>query len=55
MTLDGLRQKAEIFARCSHEPVDNGQGAKTFGFDPHVGDDDVEVEFIRQLNRRRTA
>lgn len=55
MTLEGLRQKAEIFARRSREPVDNGQGAKTFGFNPHVSDDEVEVEFIRQLNKRRTA
>jgi DNA-binding transcriptional LysR family regulator len=55
MTLEGLRQKAEIFARRSREPVDNGQDAKTFGFDSHVSDDEIELEFIRQLNRRRTA
>jgi phage shock protein A len=55
MTLDGLRQKAEIFTRRSREPAGNGPGTKTFGFDPHIGDDEVEVEFIRQLNKRRTA
>jgi len=54
MTLDGLRQKAEIFTRGSREPAGSA-GAEAFDRDLVVSEDEVEVAFLREQNKRRTA
>jgi phage shock protein A len=55
ITLDGLRQKAEIFTRRSREPANGGEVAEAFGRELAVGDDEVEVAFLREQNKRRTS
>jgi phage shock protein A len=52
MTLDGLRQKAEIFTRRSWEPGGNGEVMDPVGRELAVSDDDVEVAFLREQNKR---
>lgn len=54
MTLEGLRQKAEIFAR---PPRESGVGAALEPFDrvPTVSDDEVEVAYLREQSKRRTV
>jgi hypothetical protein len=54
MSLDGLRQKAEIFTRGSREPAGSGS-AEAFDRDLVVSEDEVEVAFLREQNKRRTA
>jgi len=54
MTLDGLRQKAEIFNGRLREPAGNGGIAEPFVRDPAVSDDEVEVEFLREQSKRST-
>ena len=55
MTLDGLRQKAEIFSRRSRTPTSSAQAQEPFGVHHAVSDDEVEVAFLREQNKRRTA
>lgn len=55
MTLEGLRQKAEIFTRRSREPVDSAGAVDAFGRDLAVSDDEVEVAFLREQNRRSAS
>lgn len=55
MTVDGLRQKAEIFTRGSREPASSGDVAEPFGRDLAVSEDEVEVAFLREQNKRRTS
>jgi phage shock protein A len=54
MTLEGLRQKAEIFTRRSWEPGGIGEVIDPAGRERAVSDDDVEVAFLREQNKRRT-
>jgi phage shock protein A len=54
ISLDGLRQKAEIFTRGSREPAGSGS-AEAFDRDLVVSEDEVEVAFLREQNKRRTA
>jgi phage shock protein A len=54
MTLEGLKQKAEIFARRPSEPAGSGDVAQPFGRDPTVSDDEVEVAFLREQSKRKT-
>jgi phage shock protein A len=49
MALEGLRQKAEIFARRPACAVD------AFPRDLAVGDDEVEVAFLREQSRRKPS
>ncbi|HZD51885.1 MAG TPA: PspA/IM30 family protein [Woeseiaceae bacterium] len=55
MTLEGLRQKAEIFTSRAREPVDHPVAADAFGRDLTIGDDEVEVAFLREQARRQTS
>jgi phage shock protein A len=55
MTLDGLRQKAEIFSRRSRTAAGSAQAQEPFGLHQAVSDDEVEVAFLREQNKRRTA
>jgi phage shock protein A len=55
MTLEGLRQKAEIFNRRTREPGDNAGVVDAFGRDLAVSDDEVEVAFLREQARRRSS
>lgn len=50
VTLEGLRQKAEIFAR---RPATGATDA--FSRDLAVSDDEVEVAFLREQSRRRPS
>jgi phage shock protein A len=55
MTLDGLKQKAEIFTRRSREAASSGEAAESLGRDLTVSDDEVEVAFLREQKKRRTV
>ena len=55
ITLEGLRQKAEIFTRRSRESAGSGEVADAFGRDLSVSDDEVEVAFLREQNKRSMA
>jgi len=57
-TLEGLRQKAELFAQRS--PVHSGAGSDFddiawMAREMAVGDDEVEVAFLREKSRRGTS
>lgn len=54
MTLDGMRQKAELFTRRSWGPTSSIDVTEPFGRDLAVSDDEVEVAFIREQNKRKT-
>jgi phage shock protein A len=54
-TLEGLRQKAEIFTRRSREPGENAGVVDSFGRDLTVSDDEVEVAFLREQARRSSS
>jgi phage shock protein A len=54
MTLDGLRQKAEIFTRRASEPAGSCEVAEPFGRDLTVSDDEVEVAFLREQDKRKS-
>lgn len=55
MTLEGLRQKAEIFSRRSRETVDDAGTVDAFGRDLAVSDDEVEVAFLREQASRSSS
>ncbi len=51
MTLDGLRQKAEILTRRAREPAGDS-AAEPWARELAVTDDEVEVAFLREQSRR---
>lgn len=51
MTLDGLRQKAEILGRRPPRP-EGGGATDSFARDIAISDDDVEVAFLREQGKR---
>ena len=53
VTLDGLRQKAEIFTARPREAV--GDFKDSFDRELAVSDDEVEVAFLREQTRRATS
>jgi phage shock protein A len=53
MTLDGLRQKAEIFTRRSREPSVDACALGGSGL--AVSDDEVEVAFLREESKRNAS
>jgi phage shock protein A len=55
MTLEGLRQKAEIFTRRSRDPGEAADVVDVFGRDLAVSDDEVEVAFLREQARRSSS
>ena len=56
-TLHGLRQKAELFAHRlpSHESGDAFDDAAWFSRDMNIGDDEVEIAFLREKSRRSAS
>jgi len=56
-TLHGLRQKAELFVhrQPSHESGDAFDDAAWFSRDMNIGDDEVEIAFLREKSRRSAS
>ncbi|MBN1239978.1 MAG: PspA/IM30 family protein [Gammaproteobacteria bacterium] len=53
LTLEGLRQKAEIFCRRPQDPVAGSGASDAFARDLAVSDDEVEIAFLREQSKRR--
>ena len=57
-TLEGLRQKAELFTQRRQAPSDGGSEFDDIAWmarEMSVGDDEVEVAFLREKSRRTTS
>ncbi len=57
-TLEGLRQKAELFTQRRPAPSDGGSEFDDIAWmarEMSVGDDEVEVAFLREKSRRTTS
>lgn len=52
MTLDGLRQKAEILTQRKRQPEGSGTAAEACARELVVTDDEVEIAFLREQSRR---
>jgi hypothetical protein len=55
MTLEGFRQKAEIFARRPRDPAGGIDATEIFGRELVVSDDEVEVAFLREQSKRKPS
>jgi phage shock protein A len=57
-TLEGLRQKAELFAQRAPAHPDGASEFDDIGWmvrEMHVGDDEVEIAYLREKGLRRTS